>query len=118
MRAFLQDSWHGVYPRWHVSFNITMLRLVSFSIDHHWACSHTGTADVGHPSRARVSWWLTPRVTTAWGRAQRQETPGRVPPSRHVHLPEFSRLRALRAALYRGAHNHLQRFHVAGARNK
>lgn len=24
-------------PRWHVSFNITALRLISFSIDHHWA---------------------------------------------------------------------------------
>ena len=45
--AFL-DTWRGVYPRWHVSFNITMLRLVSFSIDYHWACSHIGIADVGH----------------------------------------------------------------------
>ncbi|KAH9029882.1 hypothetical protein EDB85DRAFT_2074429 [Lactarius pseudohatsudake] len=39
-------SWHGVYPRWHVSFNITMLRLVSFSIDYHWACNHIGITDV------------------------------------------------------------------------
>ena len=44
--VLLQDSWHGVYPRWHVSFNITMLRLVSFGIDHHWACNHIGIADV------------------------------------------------------------------------
>ena len=42
----LQDSWGGVYPRWHVSFNITMLRLVSFSVDYHWACNHIGIADV------------------------------------------------------------------------
>jgi len=42
----LQDSWRGVYPRWHVSFNITMLRLVSFGIDHHWARNHIGIADV------------------------------------------------------------------------
>ncbi|KAH9043958.1 MBOAT, membrane-bound O-acyltransferase family-domain-containing protein [Lactarius pseudohatsudake] len=41
------DSWRGVYPRWHVSFNITMLRLVSFSIDYHWACNHIGIADPG-----------------------------------------------------------------------
>jgi hypothetical protein len=45
----LQDSWGGVYPRWHVSFNITMLRLVSFSIDYHWACKHIGIADVRRP---------------------------------------------------------------------
>jgi hypothetical protein len=37
-----QDSlFDGIYPRWHVSFNITMLRLVSFSMDYYWACSTT-----------------------------------------------------------------------------
>ncbi|KAJ7087379.1 MBOAT, membrane-bound O-acyltransferase family-domain-containing protein [Mycena crocata] len=36
--AFL-DSFEGIYPRWHVSFNITMLRLVSFSMDYYWACN-------------------------------------------------------------------------------
>jgi len=41
------DGWHGIYPRWHVSFNITMLRLVSFSIDYHWACTRTGITDPG-----------------------------------------------------------------------
>ncbi|KAF7301983.1 hypothetical protein MIND_00764400 [Mycena indigotica] len=35
--AFL-DSYEGIYPRWHVSFNITMLRLLSFSMDYYWAC--------------------------------------------------------------------------------
>ncbi|KDQ59021.1 hypothetical protein JAAARDRAFT_33744 [Jaapia argillacea MUCL 33604] len=32
------DSISGVYPRWHVSFNITMLRLISFNMDYFWAC--------------------------------------------------------------------------------
>ncbi|KAI0293499.1 MBOAT, membrane-bound O-acyltransferase family-domain-containing protein [Multifurca ochricompacta] len=45
--AFL-DEWRGVYPRWHVSFNITMLRLVSFSIDYHWARGRIGIADPGN----------------------------------------------------------------------
>ncbi|KAI0288928.1 MBOAT, membrane-bound O-acyltransferase family-domain-containing protein [Russula brevipes] len=44
--AFL-DHWRGVYPRWHLSFNITMLRLVSFSVDYHWACSRIGITDPG-----------------------------------------------------------------------
>ncbi|KAF7332366.1 hypothetical protein MKEN_00118400 [Mycena kentingensis (nom. inval.)] len=35
--AFL-DRFDGIYPRWHISFNITMLRLVSFSMDYYWAC--------------------------------------------------------------------------------
>ncbi|KAL7417004.1 MBOAT, membrane-bound O-acyltransferase family-domain-containing protein [Mrakia frigida] len=30
-------SFEGLLPRWHVSFNITALRLISFGIDHHWA---------------------------------------------------------------------------------
>ncbi|KAJ7266595.1 MBOAT, membrane-bound O-acyltransferase family-domain-containing protein [Mycena rebaudengoi] len=31
------DSFDGIYPRWHISFNITMLRLLSFSMDYYWA---------------------------------------------------------------------------------
>jgi hypothetical protein len=46
--TLLQDTWRGVYPRWHVSFNITMLRLVSFGVDYHWACNNIGIADVCH----------------------------------------------------------------------
>ncbi|CAG7855140.1 Putative membrane-bound O-acyltransferase C24H6.01c [Serendipita indica DSM 11827] len=31
------DGYRGFYPRWHISFNITMLRLLSFAMDYHWA---------------------------------------------------------------------------------
>lgn len=31
-----QDAMGGLLPRWHVGFNITMLRMVSFGLDHHW----------------------------------------------------------------------------------
>lgn len=34
---FVQDSYRGFYPRWHISFNITMLRLVSFNMDYYWS---------------------------------------------------------------------------------
>ncbi|WWC91046.1 uncharacterized protein L201_005986 [Kwoniella dendrophila CBS 6074] len=30
------DSWSGLLPRWHISFNITMMRMVSFSLDYLW----------------------------------------------------------------------------------
>ncbi|KAH9006659.1 MBOAT-domain-containing protein [Lactarius deliciosus] len=50
--------WHGVYPRWHVSFDITVLRLVSFSIDYHWACNHIGITDVRHVCLLLSSAWL------------------------------------------------------------
>lgn len=39
------DSIKGIYPRWHVSFNITMLRLVSFNMDYYWACNKAGPVD-------------------------------------------------------------------------
>ncbi|KJA25037.1 hypothetical protein HYPSUDRAFT_135165 [Hypholoma sublateritium FD-334 SS-4] len=42
--AFL-DSFSGIYPRWHISFNITMLRLISFNMDYHWACKAQANSD-------------------------------------------------------------------------
>jgi len=33
----LQDDYAGLYHRWYISFNITMLRLISFSVDYYWA---------------------------------------------------------------------------------
>ncbi|EGN99369.1 hypothetical protein SERLA73DRAFT_90723 [Serpula lacrymans var. lacrymans S7.3] len=41
------DFIQGVYPRWHVSFNITMLRLVSFNMDYYWACNRVSEEDSG-----------------------------------------------------------------------
>ncbi|KAH9933568.1 MBOAT-domain-containing protein [Epithele typhae] len=41
------DAWEGIYPRWYVSFNITMLRLVSFNMDYYWACNRAGIPDTG-----------------------------------------------------------------------
>ncbi|KAI0091274.1 MBOAT, membrane-bound O-acyltransferase family-domain-containing protein [Irpex rosettiformis] len=41
------DHWEGIYPRWHIIFNITMLRLVSFNMDYYWACNGTRTAETG-----------------------------------------------------------------------
>ncbi|KAJ7639190.1 MBOAT, membrane-bound O-acyltransferase family-domain-containing protein [Roridomyces roridus] len=42
--AFL-DSSEGIYPRWHVTFNITMLRLLSFSMDYYWACNNSAPSE-------------------------------------------------------------------------
>lgn len=33
------DWVRGFLPRWHVNWNITMLRLVSFNMDYYWACT-------------------------------------------------------------------------------
>ncbi|KAJ7129335.1 MBOAT, membrane-bound O-acyltransferase family-domain-containing protein [Mycena epipterygia] len=42
--AFM-DPFEGIYPRWHITFNITMLRLVSFSMDYYWACNTSSPAE-------------------------------------------------------------------------
>ncbi|KAG8532754.1 uncharacterized protein KY384_002632 [Bacidia gigantensis] len=34
------DSYGGLLPRWDIHFNFTVLRLISFNLDHHWA-NHT-----------------------------------------------------------------------------
>ncbi|KAK4688045.1 membrane-bound O-acyltransferase GUP1 2, partial [Tremellales sp. Uapishka_1] len=40
LHAMFDSLWiteySGLMPRWHVSFNITMMRMVSFGLDHHW----------------------------------------------------------------------------------
>lgn len=38
------DSWGGIIPRWEVSFNITVLRLISFNMDHYWALDRSRSA--------------------------------------------------------------------------
>ncbi|KAK2460146.1 hypothetical protein APHAL10511_007825 [Amanita phalloides] len=37
--AFLDSIFQGAYPRWHVIFNMTMLRLISFNMDYYWSCN-------------------------------------------------------------------------------
>lgn len=40
------DSYGGILSRWEIMFNITILRLISFNLDRHWA------ADSGHSARS------------------------------------------------------------------
>ncbi|KAG0705833.1 MBOAT, membrane-bound O-acyltransferase family-domain-containing protein [Suillus ampliporus] len=44
------DAFQGIYPRWHISFNITMLRLVSFNMDYYWACNSRGGENLSSAS--------------------------------------------------------------------
>ncbi|KAL0578918.1 glycerol transporter [Marasmius crinis-equi] len=43
------DAFTGFHPRWHINFNITMLRLVSFSMDYYWSCKGVGGSEVCFP---------------------------------------------------------------------
>lgn len=54
----MQDAVPGIYPRWHVSFNITMLRLVSFNMDYYWACNKAGSSDVSSATPVKWTLWL------------------------------------------------------------
>lgn len=49
------DNMSGFYPRWHVSFNITMLRIVSFALDYHWREAAPITQPGDHRERTRSS---------------------------------------------------------------
>lgn len=49
-----QEKYTGFYPRWHVNFNIIMLRLVSFNMDYYWACRQIGPTEV----RVRYLCWF------------------------------------------------------------
>lgn len=40
-----QDNYSGILPRWHVTFNFTMLRLISFGCDYHWAMRGYGAIE-------------------------------------------------------------------------
>lgn len=40
-----QDHFEGLLPRWHINFNITMLRIVSFHLDYHWRHSGSGSTN-------------------------------------------------------------------------
>jgi protein-cysteine N-palmitoyltransferase HHAT len=55
------DSWGGIIPRWDVSFNITVLRLISFNMDHYWAMdrSRSGSPLEVSPITARMRWRRT-----------------------------------------------------------
>ncbi|GAA5821625.1 hypothetical protein JCM11251_000940 [Rhodosporidiobolus azoricus] len=37
------DNYPGVLPRWHISWNISMLRLVSWGMEYYWATNPTGS---------------------------------------------------------------------------
>ncbi|ORX39272.1 MBOAT, membrane-bound O-acyltransferase family-domain-containing protein [Kockovaella imperatae] len=49
------DQVSGVLPRWHINFNITMLRLVSFSLDYHWRRQANTTTTPPMDYRSRVT---------------------------------------------------------------
>ncbi|KAF2149895.1 MBOAT-domain-containing protein [Myriangium duriaei CBS 260.36] len=40
------DSYGGILPRWEILFNLTVLRLISFNLDHYWARAQSGSNSV------------------------------------------------------------------------
>lgn len=48
-------SLNGLHPRWHVNFNITMLRIVSFALDAHWRVAPPPTTPTDQRTRTAAS---------------------------------------------------------------
>lgn len=40
------DSYGGLNPRWEVLFNLTIMRLISFNLDHYWSFTARGASPV------------------------------------------------------------------------
>ncbi|KAI9795578.1 MAG: glycerol transporter [Candelina submexicana] len=40
------DSYGGLVPRWEISFNITVLRLISFNLDYYWSLGSVGSSPI------------------------------------------------------------------------
>ncbi|WVO15491.1 hypothetical protein L204_103149 [Cryptococcus depauperatus] len=52
----LLDKYSGLLPRWHIGFNITMLRQVSFGLDYVWReNTNSNESPVDHRNRVRMS---------------------------------------------------------------
>jgi hypothetical protein len=49
------DNHGGLMPRWHVLFNLTILRLISFNLDYYWSFEKRNV-DAIEVSRAQVAW--------------------------------------------------------------
>ncbi|UZJ52944.1 hypothetical protein CBS101457_002264 [Exobasidium rhododendri] len=62
------DNYTGLMPRWQINFNITMLRLISFSIDYYWAAKDTGHTNTAHGDEVS-------RTSIETDSRKRQETP-------------------------------------------
>ncbi|GAB1525165.1 glycerol transporter [Rhizoctonia solani] len=57
------DSIPGFYPRWHISFNITMLRLLSFNMDYYWAAGRKIADSQNGPPQAK--WHPDPQAANS-----------------------------------------------------
>ncbi|KAL1407523.1 glycerol transporter [Vanrija albida] len=49
------DALTGILPRWHIGFNITMLRIVSFAVDYHWRAAPPTSPPTDHRGRTGAS---------------------------------------------------------------
>ena len=110
-----QDTWCGVYPCWHVNFNITTLQLVSFSIDYHWACNQIGVADVGHSLSFSSVHETDVQCSQPGGKLSDKKRAAVFHPRSTYTFLNYLIICALCATLHRRADTHLQRFYVAGA---
>ncbi|KAL9938130.1 hypothetical protein V8E36_002753 [Tilletia maclaganii] len=65
------DSHAGLLPRWYISYNITMLRLVSYALDTHWASTDTARSPASqHESSSIQQQSHRSRTTTSASREE------------------------------------------------
>lgn len=53
------DKYQGLLPRWHIGFNVTTLRLISFAMDKYWAVAESSHQSPSTPATTTIEKPLT-----------------------------------------------------------
>lgn len=86
------DGYSGIMPRWHILFNITVLRLISFNLDYYWGLDRRS----GSPEEVSSKVWLSifpilmrPRRNNSTPPISLRETVLRSPQMRRITASEI-----------------------------
>jgi D-alanyl-lipoteichoic acid acyltransferase DltB (MBOAT superfamily) len=78
------DEHHGLIPRWQVLFNLTVLRLISFNMDHYWGLNMNGGSPI------EVNQDLKSSKTKADAQKKKQIDPSDLSEKDRVNIPAKS----------------------------
>lgn len=76
------DGYSGIMPRWHILFNITVLRLISFNLDYYWSLDRRSGSPEEVGSQVLAVYFpmlMRPRRSNSTPPISRRETASRSP---------------------------------------
>lgn len=96
----------GLLPRWHINFNITMLRIVSFALDDHWR--QTGSAQT-----VSLTDFISAPSLQVGSRGLPQKSVD-ITARERVLAAQLYRILLVPPSIYRWTDHDIQRLHMAG----